>query len=216
MTSETQITAQTKREKRLAAREDRKHRATLARRRAKIRRTVLMVIGALLLAGVVVVAINTSLFGLAAPQIGRAMPVEKAEHVPDGTVISYRTRPPTSGAHYDAPSPSYGMAEQEVPPGNWVHNLEHGAIVLLYNCPSGCPDLVAQIKDLYASLPRGRNGRLGGRLLAVKYADMDHKLAVAAWGRLLELDDFDPDQIRKFYDAYIDRGPECQNLVCPP
>jgi hypothetical protein len=210
------MTTETKRERRLAARDARKQRALEAQRRAKIRRLAAALIAVALLAAVALAAWSTSLFGLAAPTIGRAMPVAKADHVPEGTPIEYATRPPTSGAHYPAPYPTYGVLEQPVPPGNWVHNLEHGAIVLLYNCPEGCPELVAQIRELHATLPRGRNARRGvPRMLALPYTDMDHRIAVVAWGRLLELDEFDADRIRAFYEAYVDRGPECQNLNCP-
>ena len=210
------MTVETKRERRLAAREDRKRRATRARRRAQIRRVVLIALVVALVAGLAIAAFSTSFFGLMAPSVGRTTPIEKADHVPDGSPIAYGSRPPTSGAHYPAPYPNYGVVEQPVPPGNWVHNLEHGAIVLLYHCPQGCPDLVAKLREFHATLPRGRNARRGvARMLVVPYSDMDHRLAVVAWGRVLELDEFDPAQVQRFYEAYIDRGSECQNLNCP-
>jgi hypothetical protein len=206
----------TKRERRVAAREERKQRAQRARRQAKIRQWVLLGVLVVGLLGLGYYAMASNFFGLATPTVGRAVQVERAEHVPAGTQIEYATRPPSSGKHYDAWYPTYGVVEEAVPAGNWVHNLEHGAVVLLYNCPQGCPELVQQIKDFYATLPAGRNSKRGGaRLLAVPYADMDHKLAVAAWGWLQELDEFDAAKIRQFFDARIDRGPECVNLNCP-
>jgi hypothetical protein len=206
----------TKREKRLAAREERKQRAQRARRQAKIRQLVLVGVLVVGLLGLGYYAVTSNVFGLASPTVGLDVPDERAEHVPDGTVIEYSTRPPTSGKHYNDWYRSYGVVEQGVPPGNWVHNLEHGAVVLLYNCPEGCPELAQQIKDFHASLPAGRNSKRGvARLLAIPHTDMDHKLAVVAWGRLLELDEFDAAKIRQFYDARIDRGPECVNMNCP-
>jgi hypothetical protein len=137
-------------------------------------------------------------------------------HVPDGSPIDYRTRPPTAGAHYPTAFPRYGVLEEPVASGYWVHNLEHGAIVLLYNCPEDCPDLVAQLQAFYASLPANHNLRTGqARLLAVPYADMDHRIAAIGWWRLLELDAFDDYQIRDFYQKHVDRGPECWDLSCP-
>jgi hypothetical protein len=101
-------------------------------------------------------------------------------------------------------------------PGYWVHNLEHGAVVLLYRCPDGCPDLVAQLRELYASLPAGRNTPGGEpRLLALPYVDMNHRIAVIAWGEILELEQLDRGRILEFYDTHIDRGPECRDLRCP-
>ncbi|MFN8523559.1 MAG: DUF3105 domain-containing protein [Chloroflexota bacterium] len=206
---------QTKRERRLAARDERKKQAATAQRQARLRQIILLVVLAVVLIAVVVWGFSTSFWGMATPSIGRAMPLEKAEHVPESTVIEWGSRPPTSGKHFDAWYPTYGVFEQDIPAGNWVHNLEHGAVVLLYNCPSGCADVVQQVKDLYGTLPKGRNARRGTRLLALPYKDMDHKLAVVAWGYLLELDEFDQDKITRFYEARIDRGPECNNLVCP-
>lgn len=142
--------------------------------------------------------------------------VDYGTHVAEGSLITYDSRPPIGGPHYDRPYPSYGIVEHSVLPGYWVHNLEHGAIVLLYRCPTRCPDLVTQIRSLYAQLKREQNG-LGGeaRLLALPYLDMDHRLAVVAWDHLLELDQFNQEAILRFYARHINRGPECVNLTCP-
>jgi hypothetical protein len=137
-------------------------------------------------------------------------------HIRAGREVPYYTRPPIAGPHYAAPFPDYGLVEEPIVPGHWVHNLEHGAVVLLYRCPAACPDLVREIEAFYASLPPGRNSQGGeARLLALPYDDMDHLIAVIAWGEILELDRFDPVLTRAFYDANIDRGPECHELRCP-
>jgi hypothetical protein len=137
-------------------------------------------------------------------------------HYPDGAPIEYGSRPPIGGPHYDAWHPSYGLTETPVPPGRWLHNLEHGAVVLLYNCPEGCPELVDELRTLAERLPLGRNARSGRpRMLVTPYADMERRLAVVAWGHLLELDHLAPDQITQFYVEHVDRGPECRNLTCP-
>jgi hypothetical protein len=72
------------------------------------------------------------------------------------------------------------------------------------------------LKDLYPTLPLGRNARGGQpRAIIQAYTDMDHKLAAVAWGWKLELDDFDKDLLTRFFEQRIDRGPECQNFACP-
>jgi hypothetical protein len=209
----------TKREKRLAAREARKQRAAAAQARARLTRLIVLVVSAVLLAAFVATAFMTSFFGLAAPTVGRAMPLLPADHVAEGTPVEYNSRPPTSGPHYANWVQGYGVRTETIDPRSWVHNLEHGAVVLLYNCEggaAGCPELVAQIRELHASLPLGRNARGGpARMLAIPYNDMDARIAVVAWGYLLELQEFDAAQITRFYDARIDRGPECVNLQCP-
>jgi hypothetical protein len=152
-------------------------------------------------------------------QAGLACPSDlwDRHHEPDGTPIRYQTRPPVAGPHYPTPYVPYGVVEQPILPGTWVHNLEHGAVVLLYNCHQGCPELVDQIRALVARLPPNRNNPDGtARLLAVPYTEMDHRLAVIAWGHLRELDQLDEGRIADFYLTYVDRGPECRAGVCPP
>jgi Protein of unknown function (DUF3105) len=137
-------------------------------------------------------------------------------HVPDGSPIEYGSRPPIGGPHYDAWYPTYGLSEAPIATGLWLHNLEHGAVVLLYNCPDECSELVEQLKALYAKLPPGRNaGTSGPRMLVAPYRDMDRHIAVVAWGYLLEQDQLEPDAIIQFYLDHVDRGPECRNLACP-
>jgi hypothetical protein len=136
-------------------------------------------------------------------------------HVPEGSAVAYRTRPPTAGAHYPVAFPRRGVVEEPVAPGYWVHNLEHGEIVLLYSCPEDCADLVARLRALYVTLPLSPSARSGeARLLAVPFAQMDHRIAVVAWGQVLELDEFDERQVRAFYETHVDRGPECQDRRC--
>jgi hypothetical protein len=212
--------AVTKREKRLAAREDRKRRAAAAQKMARVRQIVLLAVVAVVLIGFVVAAVMTSFFGLVSglpgTPVGRTVALEGSDHVAEGTAVTYKSRPPTSGPHYPTWSQTYGFMDPAPPTGIWLHNLEHGSVAILYNCPEACPELVQQLKDLYPTLPLGRNARGGkARALIFPYADMDHKIAAVAWGWLLELDEFDPDQITRFYESRIDRGPECQNLACP-
>ena len=207
----------TKREKRLAARDSRKQKAVAAQRRARVMRVVLLTVLAVLLAAFTVVAFTTSMFGLAVASVGRTVATLPADHVAEGTPVEYNSRPPTSGPHYGAWYPSYGVLTEAVDPRTWLHNLEHGAVVLLYNCPEGCPDLVAQLRELHGSLPRSRNAKVGGpRMLVTPNTDMDSRIAVVAWGWLLELNELDRDQVTRFYNSRIDRGPECVNLQCPP
>jgi hypothetical protein len=212
--------AATKRERRLAAREDRKRRAAAAQKTAKIRQIVLLAALAIVLVGAIVAAVMTNGFGignsLPTTPIGRTVPLEGADHVAEGTQVTYKSRPPASGSHYPTWSQTYGFMDPAPPTGIWLHNLEHGAIAILYNCPQACPELEQQLKDLYSTLPLGRNAKGGrARALIMPYSDMDHKIAAVAWGWMLELDDFDGDQITKFFESRIDRGPECRDFACP-
>lgn len=210
--------AVTKREKRLAAREQRKVQAAAAQRRAKVTQLALLVVVAALLIGVVIVGINTQLFGMlnTTASIGRTVAIEGSGHVAESTVPVYRSRPPSSGPHFGNWLQSYGYMNPAPPPGNWLHNLEHGSVAILYNCPAACPELEQQMKDLYAELPLAPNTQRGGaRAIIIPYTDMDAKIAAVAWGWILEQQEFNKDEIIRFYDQRVNRGPECQSLRCP-
>ncbi len=136
--------------------------------------------------------------------------------IPDDFPITYARRPPTTGVFHATWYPSYGVASEPVPVAMWLHNVAHGAVVFLYNCPSGCPDIVAQAVQMQADLPLGRNPRSGGAaFLITADENMDSPIAVVAWGKLLVLQQFDRDQIEDFFEANVDRGPECRDLACP-
>ncbi|MBA2321104.1 MAG: DUF3105 domain-containing protein [Deltaproteobacteria bacterium] len=63
-----------------------------------------------------------------------------AAHV-TGDVI-YEDPPPSSGDH-DGCWSRWGVHVDPVPDERWVHNLEHGGVVFLYDCPEGCAEEVA-------------------------------------------------------------------------
>jgi hypothetical protein len=55
-------------------------------------------------------------------------------------VTWYQTNPPASGDHWPNSSHALGVnsAANAVPREYYVHSMEHGAVVLAYNCPNGC------------------------------------------------------------------------------
>jgi hypothetical protein len=55
-------------------------------------------------------------------------------------VTWYQTNPPSSGDHWPQASHALGInsAANAVPREYYVHSMEHGAVILAYNCPNGC------------------------------------------------------------------------------
>lgn len=135
-----------------------------------------------------------------------AIPNEGAGHVEEGSQITYAHNPPASGTHYPAYL-QYGLYEEpDIPPGYWVHNLEHGAVVILYKCPQTCPDLVEQLGGL---LDQFRMSKWDNRkIVIVPYNDMDVPLMAVAWDVQMSLDQFNAQALLDFYDRYVDQGPE--------
>jgi hypothetical protein len=138
----------------------------------------------------------------------RQVPTEPATHVDEGAPLSYRTRPPTSGMHYGTlPQASeYRMydADEPLTPGRWVHMLEHGAVAILYRpdlCDATC---VQQLGEIYDTAPRSTVVPGVRHLVITPYQDMDHALAVVAWGYIDELDQMDKDRIIADFKSKVD------------
>jgi hypothetical protein len=137
------------------------------------------------------------------------VPAEQGSHVSTPEELVYQTRPPSSGPHFgQVPSQSdYRVYDQPVSPGLWVHMLEHGSIVILYRpdlCDQTCR---AQLGDVYDSAPASTVFRIR-KLAVIPWTDMDHAIAVVAWGYIDEMDQVDKDRILADYRSRLDKGPE--------
>jgi hypothetical protein len=136
----------------------------------------------------------------------RIVPDEGRGHVAPGTALSFRTNPPASGTHYSTTT-TWAVHKEPVETGYWVHNLEHGGIVLLYKCPdNNCPDTVSQIESLHGQMPRSKYNTI--KLAAVPFNEMTPNFMVSAWNAQLDLDTLDQEKITAFYNKYVDKGPE--------
>lgn len=151
--------------------------------------------------------ISASLFIVVAvgAQFGRKMPDEGRGHVEEGTAVKYGHYPPTSGPHWPTPAP-WGDYEQEIPPEIWVHNLEHGGVVILYRCDTPCPDLVRSLREAYATFPESKWGHV--KLLIAPARKLKSRLAILAWTWIDEMESFDRERLVNFYRAHLDRAPE--------
>jgi hypothetical protein len=80
-----------------------------------------------------------------------SIPYQAATHVPVGTTIDWAHDPPASGPHYPFWA-TYADHADVIPRGYWVHNLEHGAIVLLHR-PDAPAAVVAAVRAAYVAIP---------------------------------------------------------------
>jgi hypothetical protein len=137
---------------------------------------------------------------LAAPTL------EGGAHVQACAAVTYGSRPPSSGTHY--PSwPVFRAYDKPVPWGYLVHGLEHGAIVIAYNCPDGCPAEVSAVKSLMATVPKRD---ICGQPPVILTPDptLDVRFAASAWGYTLRASCFDRQAFSQFISDHADRGPE--------
>jgi Protein of unknown function (DUF3105) len=150
---------------------------------------------------------------VASPQPGYVQPDMGRKHTNPGDVVSYTYCPPASGSHYNAsgqgpiPPRMYGPDDTTLPEG-WVHNLEHGALVLLYrgDGPGATPEGQAELRQFFDAFPNSpvcdiAPGTIQGPVIA-RFDDMAAPFTAMVWGRALPLDTFDADEIQAFYQAW--------------
>jgi hypothetical protein len=141
-------------------------------------------------------------------------PLLPASHVPIGTAVQWDSNPPSSGPHYPIWA-AYQAYTSPVPRGYYVHDLEHGAIVFLYNCPGdgGCPDIVAALQaasDAIADDPLCTAAGGGVRVRTVITPDplIDVPVAAAAWGWVYKAACADLPTLKAFALQHYGQGPE--------
>ena len=134
-----------------------------------------------------------------------------ADHAPAGAVAEYGHCPPTSGTHYDTTllARLHGPTEPTVPQ-EWVHNLEHGQVVLLYSCGTRCDDALDDLGAIARDAPPSPLCDSPAVLVVTRYEDMPAPFALAAWGRLRYLRAANADVVAAFIRGHADRGPEPQ------
>jgi hypothetical protein len=165
------------------------------------------------------------------PQPGEKLEDLGREHVPIGTEVKYNSNPPTSGSHYEDWIRA-GIYDKPMEDRNLVHSLEHGSVVMSYNCDFGkqvdqenneattsaqtaspSADLSNEFsseecKKLISDLTQIYEQKGKRKLIVVPRPNLDEKIALTAWGRLDKFNDFNQKRIEQFLDAYRDRGPE--------
>ncbi|MDQ7036131.1 MAG: DUF3105 domain-containing protein [Anaerolineae bacterium] len=120
------------------------------------------------------------------------------EHIGvDDAHAPYNSNPPTSGPH--AGGVRTDFYTQQLADENLIHNLEHGHIWLSYrdSDDSEAIDLLQSIQSQFLS-----------SVVVTYRPENDTRIAVAAWNRLLALEEVDEDQILAFISRYRDKAPE--------
>lgn len=127
------------------------------------------------------------------------------EHLAEGQEYSsYNSNPPTSGPHAPSPAP-WGVSDttlaKEVP----VHNMEHGGVVIWYDCSAGTAPLdedgCGQLRDQLRDVTQRKIDE-GKLVLTLPYGGLDHRINLTAWTTLDGFDEFDQDHVEAFIDAY--------------
>ncbi|HJS29498.1 MAG TPA: DUF3105 domain-containing protein [Anaerolineales bacterium] len=145
------------------------------------------------------------------PSLGEAFPIASREHISTGQkATDFNSDPPTSGQHYDLPaSPGY----YDVAPldEQLVHNLEHGYVIIYYDCEVrsdvNCDDLVAELQSEMRGEAISSFTRTP-KLIVAPRPGMGNLITYTSWGHLHRADEFDPDTMREYIILYLDKAPE--------
>lgn len=138
--------------------------------------------------------------------IGESQPCQGYCHEPDGFAPPFHSIPPTSGNHYSDPKPQ-GFYTTAVPRGRLVHSMEHGAVVLTYNCPDGCAAEVASMQALYSKYPGV--GTTAWLVVSPDPLLTGAKFAAASWTWKATFDTFDAAAMECFILQHTFYGREC-------
>jgi len=135
------------------------------------------------------------LWEILTPQPGEYVPSQGNAHIAEAQMgdFVYNTLPPTSGPHLGSLA-RWGVHDEPIPNELQVHNLEDGGVIVNYDCPEGCPDLVAQMEEVVEHYDEG--------VILAPYPGMDTRIALTAWQRIDQFEGFDAERIERFVHAY--------------
>ena len=149
-----------------------------------------------------------------------------AAHITAGPV-NYLFCPPASGSHFNQPGvagpiiPRLYKPDDKVGPSNWIHNLEHGAMVVLYRNDSPGSTAAGQqaFKDFISTFPASPICKVpAGNISPViaRFDDMPHPFAALVWDRVFYLDTWDPALVNQFYLTESERLDSQGAMIAPP
>lgn len=144
--------------------------------------------------------------------ITTGIPVGRVKHVPFCVPIEYPTNPPSGGHHWGTWA-AFRTYDEPLPREMYVHNLEHGAIVLAYRCEGACPEVVDFLEDVKADAADDpacspQQGMPRVRILTTPDPKLAAPVAAAAWGATYVATCLDAESLGAFIAENIGHGPE--------
>ena len=132
------------------------------------------------------------------------------EHIAQGKKHeAYNSDPASSGPHYnDASAPAqWGVYTQEVPEEVFIHNEEHGGVIVTYN-PTLLPaDQLKKLQALFVP-PYSNKSFTPIKAIVTPRAKDTHAIELASWTWTLNLDKYDEATLMKFYFQHEGKSPE--------
>ena len=197
-----------------------------ARQRGRDRRNLFIIGGILGTAAVAILIVALALnhaaqvstqnrlpFQTVSGTVGQAVADEGRNHVDPSTAPTYKFYPPASGPHFSVQgvAPVPWQTIDTLQEGQYIHNLEHGGIAILYDCPSGadCTTLKNALENYVRNLAPVEPTYHEIKVVLTPYSrGMQKKVALVAWDYIEFLDGYDQAEITRFYENHVNQGPE--------
>jgi hypothetical protein len=119
----------------------------------------------------------------------------------------YNSNPPSSGPHCDSWG-AWRAYERPLPRCNWIHNLEHGGVVVTWNCARECPEVAGTLVGIARA---AADVCAPARVIVTPDLAAPTQVAAAAWGwtfRASCLDEAARVALHRFVSARLGYGPE--------
>jgi hypothetical protein len=163
----------------------------------------------------------------ASNRLGYVQPDMGNTHIPVGKSQKYTYCPPASGNHINtvgvgpiSPARIFKPTDT-VLPQQWIHNLEHGGLVILYktDSPGATADGLAQFQQFFDAFPASPICQVPPHKLSpviAPFNDMPTPYTAILWDRVLPMDTWDPNLVLKFFQTESERLDANGDFVAPP
>ena len=112
------------------------------------------------------------------------------------------TNPPTSGWHYtlNPEEITWGRHDEPLSEETQVSYLKQGGVIIQYNCPDGCPDVLEPLDTLINRYPEN--------VILSPQPSIESTLAITSWGYIDNMDGFDETRIESFIQKHAGHRPD--------
>jgi hypothetical protein len=136
------------------------------------------------------------------------IPTQEGVHIESGDPYDpWSTDPPTSGYHYGDPmQPARaGFFEEAMRDENLVHSLEHGYVIIWYDCSDMSDAECQTLKDGVESVVKATNTF---KVLGMPREGMETPIIAVSWGMMYKQEVFNKEALVAFVEANREKSPE--------
>ncbi|MGE0784844.1 MAG: DUF3105 domain-containing protein [Sandaracinaceae bacterium] len=141
-------------------------------------------------------------------------PATDRTHVDPCSELTYPLDPPAGGTHFGVWA-DFGVYDEPIELGFLVHSLEHGAVALLYDCESDCPEVTDAFARIAATIddPLCRDHPMLRRIIIAPNPGQEAPIAAVAWEHRYTATCLDEPSLAAFVTEHYAHAPE--NLCAP-